>query len=149
MFNVIQKHRCTTDLCCKFVPQSCKVNDTHYFLAESQFQFSNAVEVLCTYFQIIRAEVLWEAIKNWKNLPYSFNIAKQNRQFEGDFWLQDPYKLKMGHFYQSAKICYTLLEMSYIVYRMNCYGNFDNSSCQYWKLTNLKVESAKIEYCQN
>ena len=77
MFNVIQKHRCTTDLCCKFVPQSCKlkltfckfvpqsckVNDTYYFLAESQFQSSNAMEFLCTLFQIIRVEVLHGSYK--------------------------------------------------------------------------------------
>ena len=40
-----------------------------------------------------------------------------------------------------------MLEMSLIVYRVSFYGNFDNSSCQIWKLNNLKVD--KIESWQN
>ena len=44
------------------------------------------------------------------------------------------------------KICYALLEMSYILYGMNFYGNFDNSSCQIWKLPIFKVD--KLESWQ-
>ena len=45
------------------------------------------------------------------------------------------------------KICYTLLETSYIAYRMDFYGNFESSSCQIWKLPMLQVD--KFESCQN
>ena len=55
---------------------------------------------------------------------------------------------------QSVKICFTLLEMSYIVYEVGWISmviliiqvaKFE--SCQYWKLTNSKVD--KIESGQN
>ena len=63
-----------------------------------------------------------------------------------DFWTQDAYILFLGDS-TKLKICYTLLEMSYVVYRMNFYDNFDNSSCQIWKLPILKVD--KFERWQN
>ena len=75
------------------------------------------------------------------------------------FWSQDPYILFLGDLKHSVKICYIMLEMSYKVYRMNFYGNFEIVKCQNGKLLKLKIVScqnwklpilkiAKIENCQ-
>ena len=69
-----------------------------------------------------------------------------------DFWTQDAYILFLGDS-TKLKICYTLLEMSYIAYigwismAILIIQVAILESCLYWKLTILNI--AKIEYCQN
>ena len=47
---------------------------------------------------------------------------------------------------QSVKILYILLEMSYKVYKVNFYVNFEFVSCQNCKLPKLKVAKVESEF---
>ena len=103
-------------------------------------------------FSLFNLFAVFILLSTHKKVETRENTNLQRYDVKSSFWSQDPYILFVGDS-TKLKICYTLLEMSYIVYigwismaiLIIQVAKFESG--QLWKLTKLKVD--KIEYCQN